>query len=56
MESNCKVCLFYDKCRRDIPCENFSPAEDELETEEYFHEIHNEYFHDFQSYLKEFGK
>lgn len=54
MENNCKMCLFYDKCQREGSCDNFSIAGDEVDVEEYFDELHSEYFNDFQSYLEEF--
>lgn len=56
MENNCNGCLFYEKCHREVRCDGFYPMTDGIENEDYFFELHNEYFNDFLHYLKEFNQ
>ena len=33
IEHDCRACLFYDRCRRRISCDHFTPAGDDAEEE-----------------------
>lgn len=56
MENNCSNCLFFDKCVGNYTCDNFFFADEDSACVEMAFKLHNEYFNDFQSYLKEFYK